>query len=117
MDTVTYPTGTVITDGVNERFVREPHDHVYVANATLAAPLEGTKVRVSIRRNSYDFQCSAKADVLDRVHPVWNTVVTRSPSEVGAVVPFRYSGDYSDVQDACGELAAELIREVFDLLV
>lgn len=100
----------------SERLVKQGQGYTYVVNATLHGLPEHAKVRVTIYRDHYAFQCSAKAEVLDRTRPVWNLITSREPQIVDAQLPSKYSHDEELKLGASWTLAAELVCEVYDLL-
>jgi hypothetical protein len=100
-----------------ERLVPTRQGYTYVLDVRLAAPLLGNKVRVTVRQDAYAFQTSAKAEVLERATPKWNTLAIREGELIHDIMPSYVSRDDAAKRDAAHSVAIGLVREVFDLLV
>ena len=99
-----------------ERLVPSSQGYTYVLDVNLAVPLLGTKVRVTVKQDAYAFQSWAKAEVLDKTRPAWNTLATREGELISGLMPSYVSRDEAAKRNGAHEVALGLVREVFDLL-
>lgn len=100
-----------------ERLVPSGQGYRLVLDVNLAAPARFAKVRVTVHQNAYAFQSWAKAEVLDRTRPEWNTLATREGELIHDLMPSYVSRDDAAKREATFAIASSLVREVFDLLV
>lgn len=107
----------IIGSITGERLVPSSQGYTYVLDVNLGAPIARTKVRVTVRQDAYAFQTSAKAEVLAREVPAWNTLAIREGALIHDLMPSYVSRDDAAKRDAAHEIASSLVREVFDLLV
>lgn len=99
-------------DVIEETISRSEQD----VNYLLIANLDGHKVRVMIRSNTYDFQSHAKAEVWSKTDMRWNPVTHRTPGSMQTPFKLYYSKEWNRA-DHFGEDCRYLLSQVAAIIL